>query len=198
MPTHDSNEVKKMSPQNMRLKSELEKIHEELKSTNERLHVLESTLLVKSERERIKEEIQKLQAENNPLRYTNAELSKNIALQHEYYASYHCSSDLNKKEIVQSCELASVENELDFIDANDDLKPRGLIEEESRPKKPLLSKSRSADKVSATNVSTCGSSAASKLDIHNSLKHHENYASSGIKVATPNVPSQVSQVSFSE
>ena len=100
--------------------------------------------------------------------------------------------DLNKREIVKNCELASFDNQLVFIDANDDLKLRGLIEEESRFIKPLSSESQSAETVSATSIqSTCGSSAASKLDIHNSLKHHENYAS-GIKIATPNLQSQVS------
>ena len=122
VPSFDCNEVKKLSSENMKLKSDLEKTHAELVSTSLRLKALESTLLVKSESKRIEDEILKIQAENSLLRLKNAELSEKIA------SSDCCSLDLNKDalfckaemkniketETVPSCMLIGEKNDLDI------------------------------------------------------------------------------------
>ena len=115
VPPRDCIEVKKLSSQNMKLKSDLEKTQEELAATSVKLKVLESTLSVKSESKSIEEEILKLQAENRILIYKNAELSKNIALQ--------CSHFNKDTEFPK----AEGKNDLD-IDAKKNLKVRGLIQ----------------------------------------------------------------------
>ena len=122
VPSLDCNEVKKLSSENMKLKSDLEKTHAELVSTSLRLKALESTLLVKSESKRIEDEILKIQAENSLLRLKNTKLSEKIA------SSDCCSLDLNKDalfckaemkkiletETVQSCMLIGEKNDLDI------------------------------------------------------------------------------------
>ena len=90
VPSIDCNEVKKLSSENMILKSALEKTHSELVFTSLRLKALESTLIVKSESKRIEEDILKIQAENSLLRLKNAESSEKIAL-HQNHASDCCS-----------------------------------------------------------------------------------------------------------
>ena len=195
----DCNEVTNLSSQNMKLKSDLESTHAELASTRLRLKDLESILLVKSESRRIEEEILKITSENSYLRSMNAELSEKIALQ-QNYASYNCSSDLNKDaefrkadvtnmnktEIVQSPVFIGDKNDLK-IEAYETLKPRGHTEEESFLSELSSSELGSADTVSALiNQMTNGSTA---VGMCKSLKHDD---ASGKKDVTPCMPSLIS------
>ena len=143
VPSLDCNEVKKLSSENMKLKSDLEKTHAELVSTSLRLKALESTLIVKSESKIIETDILKIQAENRILRYNNAELSKNINLQQNYQAYYYSSHFDKDTRRTQHTELPQAEVQDDKDSRN--LKTGGHIqcchlEEESGLKEPPSSK----------------------------------------------------------